>query len=297
MRGFWLALAAFAALMGASGRADAELRLVVAETPDHMLVLENRPAEIQAELIAVVENGSPMFDVVECESLIERLLPAARASAVNMDVIIAQYNLVSLWLGDICPGTSTEAITPAEARAWLDELAGLRRSSDGAPFLRSRELLLEFYLFGAPGYQPDYAAARTFLESQSTAPGFSLYAAYMAARGLGGASDQAQSVALLRSAADAGDRTASALLAQALEQGLGVEKNEAAAAAMYQDIAQRISTPVWYRLGMMYLEGRGVERDACAARSWLRQAATHAWSPVPAANAALERIATERACP
>ena len=296
MRGFWLALAVFAAGIGASGRASAELTLVVAATPDHTLTLENRPDDIQAELVAVTEDGVPLLDVVACATIGERLLPTARASTLNMDVLVAQYNLVSVWLGDLCPGTAIAGVEPAEARAWLSELAGLQRSSDGAPFLRSREMQLEFYLFGAPGVAPDYVAARTYLAAQ-TGSQYSHYAAHMAEHGLGQEPDQAQSLAILRSASEAGNGAATALLGQALELGLGVEKDEAAAFAAYRDIAEGISPPVWYRLGMMFLDGRGVERDPCQARHWLRQAANHAWSPVSAAQTALQRIDRERSCP
>lgn len=296
MRGFWLPLAIFAASVIASGRAAAELRLVVAESPDHRLTLENRPSEVQAELVAIVDDGIPMLNAVDCATLGERLLPTARAAELNIDVFIAQYNLVSVWLGDLCPGTAIEGVEPAEARAWLTELAGLRRSSDGAPFLRSREMQLEFYLFGGPGFEPDYAAARTYVAAQ-TGPQYSLYAAHMAERGLGQERDPTQSLTILRLASEAGDGTARALLGQALELGLGVEKNETAALAIYRDIAEGISPPVWYRLGMLYLDGRGVQPEACRAQDWLRRAAAHAWSPVSAAQAALDRIERERACP
>lgn len=293
MRAICLAVAVFAAVLSARGHAAAELRLVVADVGDHRLSLENRPSEIQAELIGIVEGDAPLFDVVECTTLVERLLPRARATELNMEVIIAQYNLASLWLGDICPGTNTNAIAPNEARAWLDELSGLRRSRDGAAFLRSREMMAEFYLFGAPGYEPDYAAAREYIDAQPE-PRFRLYAAYMAAHGLGAAADANQSLAQLRAASMAGDRDATALLAQAQELGLGAPIDEAAAFAAYRRLAEGISTPVWYRLGMMYRDGRGVAADPCQARFWLRQAATHAWSPVPAAEAAYGALAADQ---
>lgn len=289
-------LSAAAAATCLCGPAAAELRLVVAATPDHLLTLEDRPSEMQAELTALVDDA-PLLDVIHCETLVERLLPVARRAEIDMDVIVAQYNLVNLWLGNLCPGADGFAFSNEEARAWLTDLSGLRRESDDAPFLNAHEMLLEFYLFGAPGFAPDSAAASTFLAATLIGPRAKLYAAYMADRALGTPADPARSVALLDEAASGGDWAAGALLAQALETGRGVAQDETAAFRLYSELAAGIAPPVWYRLGMMYLDGRGVAADACEARAWLRQAAGHAWSPVAAARSALERIENSDLCP
>lgn len=288
-------LFAAAALLAPCGPAAAKLQLVIAETPDHRLVLENRPSDVQTEVTGLI-NGAPFHDVLACETLTDRLLPVARAEQLSMEAILAQYNLVNLWLGNICPGSSLTAFTPQEARDWLVELAGLRDSEDGSPFLNARDMLVEFYVFGAPGFEADYEAANTALKASGLRQA-DLYTAYMTERGLGREADLATSLTILESASAGGNRTATALLAQATETGHGRRRDEARAFAMYRELAAGISPPVWYRLGMMHLEGRGTALDPCQARIWLERAAGHAWSPVPAAQTALTRLANQRSCP
>lgn len=268
--------------------ATAELHLSVDATPEHALALQDTQASVQAELIGMMDGDIPFEDLLNCTTLTTRLLPTARAADLDMNVIVARYNLVGFWLGDLCPGADTSAISPAEGYAWLDELAGLRSSGDGSPFLRARHMMLEFYLFGAPGFAPDRAAARAYLATQD-ATRFRLYAIYLA--------DEPEALALTRVAAEAGDNTARALMAQRLELGRGVPRDEAAAFAIYSDLAEKsISPPVWYRLGLMHRDGRSTPRDPCQARRWLSQAAGHARSPVTAAQEALAAI-PQGACP
>ena len=295
MNTFCKFLVVVAALSGACGPAAAELVLGIAETPDHQITLENGPSGVQTEVTGM-DGRIPFNDVLVCETLTARLLPAATSERPAMEAILAQYNLVNLWLGNICPGTAVTGFTPEQARDWLVELAGLHDSEDESPFLSSRNMLVEFYLFGAPGFQPDYEAAKVALEAHGVRRP-SLYVAYMKAHGLGGEADPAASLALLESASAAGDRTATTLLAQATEIGSGRPRDEVRAFGMYRELAAAINPPVWYRLGLMYLQGRGAAADPCQARIWLRRAAGHAWSPVPEARAALARIEPPENCP
>lgn len=288
MRNLILALAALACF---STHAHAELKVVVSPDDDHRLVLANGPDDVQAELTRFAEGDVPFFDPIDCNTIGARLLPRAREEDLSIEVIVARYNLINVWTGNLCPGMQTPDLRAQEARAWLIEIAGLRRAEDGAPFLKARDRLLEVYIFGAPGIELDPAAARALLAGEDAAnPRAPLYLAYLHQHGLGGPADSNAALSVLRRAARAGSAEARALLAQASELGLGVPRDEAGAFAQYSELAGDAVWPaVWYRLGLMLLDGRGVTADPCAARRWLERAATHAWSPVPAALEALAR--------
>lgn len=290
-------LLALAALLCVSTVAHAELKVIVSPDGDHRLVLANAPDDVQAELTGFAEGDIPFFDRVDCGAIGARLLPLARVEDLSIEVIVARYNLINVWTGNLCPGAEVEGLPAQEVRAWLIEVAGLRRAEDGAPFLDARERLLEMYIFGAPGLAPDPAAARAHMAGDTASaysegepgrdPRAPLYLAYLHQHGLGGPVDEAAAASALRSAARAGNAEARALLAQARELGLGISRDEAGAYAEYAALASTVWPAVWYRLGLMLRDGRGVVADACAARRWLERAAGHTWSPVPAAREAL----------
>lgn len=279
--------------------ARAELRLRVSPGPDQRLVLQQAPSSQPAELVGVGPDDIPMFGPVDCATLGARHLKRARADTLDIDVIVARYNLVNAWTGNLCSGANDPGLDPREARAWLDQLAGLSREEDGTPFIDARRRLAEVLTFGAPGVSPDPAEARRYaLQESATDPAMLLYLAYTSEHGLGGPADERQALEFLRRAGERGDATARTLLAQAAELGLyGVERNEADAVARYSALAQVVNPPVWFRLGRMLLDGRGAPRDPCRARDLLERAQRHAWTPVPEAQAYLENIRQQDLCP
>ncbi|MBU6190948.1 MAG: hypothetical protein KGR68_16645 [Betaproteobacteria bacterium] len=278
--------------------ARAELRVTVSNEPDQRLVLSRLPASFQAELVGLAENDVPMFDVAKCETLGSRHITLARATDPNMDVIVARYNLVNMWTNNLCGGTTDVMPTGTEAKAWLEELAGLSRQEDGAPFIDARRRLAEVLVFGAPGVEPDLARAQTYLADEAKRdPSMLLFAAHMAERGLATSPDRARSLALIREGAARGNADARALLAQAQELGLDVAQDEAAAAAQYEQLSRATVPPVWFRLGRMLLDGRGVKADPCRAREFLQLAAEHAFTPVPVAREYLDQISDQKKCP
>jgi hypothetical protein len=278
--------------------ARAELGVAVSKEADHRLMLSRLPASVEAELEGLTGDDVPMFNVVRCDTLGSRLIGQARASELNMDVIVARYNLVNMWSGNLCGGKTDVMPTGEEAKSWLDELAGLSRQEDGAPFIDARRRLAEVLIFGAPGVEPDLPRAQAYIAGESKRdPEMLLFAAYMAGRGLGGTADPARYVSLIREAADRGNVDASALLAQALELGEGVKRDERAAVARYEEISRYVMPPIWFRLGLMLKDGRGVKADPCRARDFLTLAAEHNSASVPAARAYLEEISAGRSCP
>lgn len=297
MRNLVLALAALTCF---SAPAHAELKVIVSPDGDHRLVLANEPDDMQAELTGFAEGDVPFFDRVDCATIGTRLLPHAREAELSIEVIVARYNLINVWTSNLCPGAQPAELSAQEARAWLIEIADLRRAEDGAPFLEARDRLLEVYIFGAPGIEPDPAAAREYLAGKAArahlagdaagGPRTSLYLAYMRQHGIGEPADEAGAIPFLRRAALAGSGDARALLAQASELGLGVPRDEAGALAQYGELARGVWPAVWYRLGLMLRDGRGAPADPCAARRWLERAATHSWSPIPAAREALAGV-------
>ena len=278
--------------------ARAELRVTVSSEPDQRLVLSRLPTSFDAELVGLAENDMPMFDVVKCETLGSRQITLARATDLNMDVIVARYNLVNMWTNNLCGGKTDVLPTATEAKAWLEELAGLSRQEDGAPFIDARRRLAEVLVFGAPGVEPDLARAQSYVaEEAKRDPSMLLFAAYIAEHGLATSPDRARSLGLIREAADRSNADARALLAQAQELGLEIARNEAAAAAQYEQLSRAVSPPVWFRLGRMLLEGRGVKADPCRAHEYLQLAAEHASAPVPVARQYLDRISDQKQCP
>jgi hypothetical protein len=278
--------------------ARAELRVTVSTAPDHRLVLSQLPASFQAELVGLAENDIPIFDVAKCETLGSRHITLARATELNMDVIVARYNLVNMWTNNLCGGKTDVMPTGSEAKTWLEELAGLSRQEDGAPFIDARRRLAEVLVFGAPGVEPDLARAQTFLAAEAKRDtSMLLFAAHMAERGLATSPDRTRALVLVREAADRGNAEARALMAQARELGLDIARDEAAAAAQYEQLSRTVVPPVWFRLGRMLLEGRGVKADPCRAREFLQLAAEHAHTPVPVAREYLDRIRDQKLCP
>jgi len=278
--------------------ARAELRVTVSNDTDHRLELSRLPASFQAELVRLTANDIPMFDVAKCETLGSRHITLARATDLNMDVIVARYNLVNMWTDNLCSGKTDVMPKGTEAMAWLEELAGLSRQEDGAPFIDARRRLAEVLVFGAPGIEPDLARAQTYLaEEAKRDPSMLLFAAHMSEQGLATTPDRARSLALIREAADRGNADARALLAQAQELGLEIARDEAAAAAQYEQLSRAVVPPVWFRLGRMLLEGRGVKADPCRARELLQLAAEHAFAPVPVAREYLDKVPDQKQCP
>ena len=278
--------------------ARAELRVTVSRESDHRLVLSQLPASFQAELSGLAENDVPMFDVAKCETLGSRHITLARATDLNMNVIVARYNLVNMWTSNLCGGKTDVMPTGTEAKTWLEELAGLTRQEDGTPFIDARRRLAEVLVFGAPGVEPDLARAQTYLADEAKRdPSMLLFAAHMAEHGLATSPDRARSLTLIREAAARGNADARALLAQAQELGLDMARDEAAAAAQYEQLSRAVVPPVWFRLGRMLLEGRGVKADPCRAREFLQLAAEHAFTPVPIAREDLNRISDKKLCP
>lgn len=278
--------------------ARAELGLTLSHDAEHRLVLTQSPATMQAELVGIAENDTPLFGPADCATLGARYFETARAKALSIEVIIARYNIVNVWTGNLCPEGSDLSVEPLEARAWLDELAGLRRAEDDAPFIDARRRLAEVLTFGAPGVSPDYSAARRYLAQEAGSdPHMLLYLAYLAGNGLGGRPDQAETLDHLRRASERGSAEAAALLAQAHELGLlGLARDEAEAFARYSQVAQSVNPHVWFRLGLMLLEGRGGPRDPCRAQDLLERALGHAWSPIAEARPYLDAIRQQGLC-
>lgn len=293
-----IALLACIAFSCIATTARAELRVVVSDEADHRLVLAHLPASFEGELLGLGENDTPLFGVARCDTLGSRLIGTARSQALNMDVIVARYNLVNMWSGNLCGGKTDVVPTGTEAKAWLEDLAGLSREEDGAPFVDARRRLAEVLVLGAPGVEPDLVRAQDYVVDEATRdPAMLLYAAHMAEKGAGPANDLKRSIAFIREGADRGNADAGALLAQAQELGLGLAKDEAAAAARYERLSRTIAPAVWFRLGLMLMDGRGVKADPCRARELLQRAASHASAPVPDARTYLDGIPAGGACP
>ncbi len=286
------------ALVVAISSARAELDVGVSSDAEHRLLLVQTPPSMQAELIGLADNDIPLFGPADCATLGARHLETARSSALNIEVIVARYNIVNVWTGNLCADGSDVSVQAGEARAWLNELAGLRRAEDGAAFIDARRRLAEMLVFGAPGLAPDYVEARRYLTQEVAAdPTMLLYLAFLAENGLGGPPDLDHALQYLRSASARGVAEAETLLAQASELGLlGLARDEADAAARYERLAESVNPPVWFRLGRMLLDGRGAPRDPCRARELLERARSHAWNPVPAAGRYLDQIREQRLC-
>lgn len=286
------------ALVLAIPSARAELGVGVSSDAEHRLLLVQTPPSMQAELIGLADGDMPFFGPADCATIGARRLQTARSSALSIEVIVARYNIVNVWTGNLCPDGSDVSVQAGEARAWLDELAGLRRAEDGGAFIDARRRFAEMLVFGAPGLAPDYAEARRYLNQEAGAdPTMLLYLAFLAESGLDGPPDLELALQYLRSASARGVTEAETLLAQASELGLlGVTRDEADAAARYERLAETINPSVWFRLGRMLLDGRGGLRDPCRARELLERARSHAWGAVPAAGLYLDRIRQQGLC-
>lgn len=282
-----LAIPSARAELGVGVSSDAEQRLMLAQTPP-----------MQAELVGLADNDVPLFGPADCATLGARHLETARSGALNIEAIVSRYNIVKVWTGNLCAGGSDVSVQAGEARAWLDELAGLRRAEDDAAFIDARRLFAEMLVFGAPGLAPDYVEARRYLTQEAVSdPAMLLYLAFLAENGLGGSPDPDQALQYLRSASARGVAEAETLLAQASELGLlGLTRDEADAVARYERLTASINPPVWFRLGRMLLDGRGAPRDPCRARELLERARSHAWAPIPAAGRYLDQIRQEGLC-
>lgn len=286
------------ALMLATPSAHAELGIGVSSDADHRLLLVQASSAMQAELIGLADNDVPLFGPADCSTLGARRLETARSLALNIEVIVARYNIVNVWTGNLCPQGSDVSVQAAEARAWLEELAGLRRAEDGAPFIDARRRFAEVLVFGAQGLAPDYVEARRYLSEEAVAdPSMLLYLAFLAENGLGGPRDLEQALVYVRGASARGVTEAETLLAQASELGsLGLARNEADAVARYERLAESVNPPAWFRLGRMLLDGRGAPPDPCRARELLERARSHAWNPIPEAGQYLDRIREQGLC-
>lgn len=288
----------FFALTATIPTARAELGLGISRDTEHRLVLVQTSPSMQAELIGVTDDDIPLFGPADCATLGARHLEAARSVELSIEVIVARYNIVNVWTGNLCAEGSDVSVQAGEARAWLDELARLRRAEDGAPFIDARQRFAEMLVFGAPGINPDYVEARRYISEEAAAdPALLLYLAFLAENGLGGSPDPEQALHYLRTASARGVADAETMLAQASELGLlGVARDEADAVARYQRLAESVNPPVWFRVGRMLLDGRGAPRDPCRARDLLERARSHAWNPVPEADPYLDRIRQQRLC-
>ncbi|MBX3428248.1 MAG: sel1 repeat family protein [Hyphomonadaceae bacterium] len=286
------------ALVLAAPSARAELGVGISSDAEHQMLLVQRPPSMQAELIGLADNDIPLFGPVDCATLGARHLQTARSGALSIEVIVARYNIVNVWTGNLCAEGNDVSVQAREARAWLAELAGLRRAEDGAAFIDARRRFAEMLVFGAPGQAPDYAEARRYLSTEAEAdPAMLLYLAFLDENGLGGAPDLAQAFQHLHSAGARGVGEAEALLAQASELGLlGQARDETDAVARYERLAESVNPPVWFRLGRMLLDGRGAARDPCRAQVLLHRARSHAWNPVLEADQYLDRIREEGLC-
>jgi len=238
-------------------------------------------------------NAGPLMEKVHCETLGSQNLEKARSTQLNLETFIARYNLVNLWLGNLCHGKSDVLPTPEEAKAWLLGIAGSTLPGNAAQSLGTHRMLVQLYLFGAPGSAPDYPAALALLNEQvkteSRPPALSL--SYVYEHGLGVPKDQVQARAWLERGAEAGSPDAKMLLAQAKEF-----KNDAEAFNSYLELSKAVYPPVWFRLALMYLEGRGTQKDPCKAQEMFQKAASHYWSPVPQAKKYLDQIRAQNLC-
>jgi TPR repeat protein len=294
------------AIAVAASPARAELTVAIASDGSERIVLANVRDGLEERIdytkfAQLPEGGlAPLADLVKCASLGSKYLDQARSTDLALEVELARYNMVRLWTGRVCDGRSDVLPTDEEARKWLLDVAGLHRTSDNAPFLQSRDYLAEFYLFGARGVPPDYAAFIKYVDEQTSAktPGFWRYEAYAYLHGLGVPRDPTRALMWIRrGAGEEHDARARMLIAQALEMGDGMPRDDAAAFNAYLEISSLVWPPMRFRLGLMYLEGRGTAKDPCEARKWLTDAATHYWSPVPQARRYLDLIRDQNLCP
>lgn len=185
------------------GMANAELALVLSDDGAGRIELANTDRFMQR---AEVE-GIGVARITDCRTLGSRLLPLARQpSSTDGAGLFARYNLVNLWLDNLCWGKSDALPAANEARSWLLDLAGLYRVGDSEPFLDAHQMLAQLYLFGAPGSPPDYASAARFLKADAERhpKQVGLYLAFAYDHGMGLSQDHEAARRWIANAAAAG---------------------------------------------------------------------------------------------
>lgn len=249
-----------------------------------------------------VQPYTPEYELAKCENLGSRQIATARQKHLNMQVLIARYNLVRLWTQDLCHGKSDVTPSPAEAKAWLLELTEVKAGE--WPLLDTHEMLAEVYLFGAPGVPPDYPTGLIYLnreakqeKSKMNFGRVALTMSYVFEHGMGVLVDLARAREWLQRSVDAGNWYAKILMAQATELGLDVNRDEAAAFSAYQQLSGNNTASIWFRLGVMYLDGRGTSKDPCKAQDLFTKVSQADRGPIVNAKKHLDQIRQQNLCP
>lgn len=282
-------------LVLAAGPLWAQVKAAIADDGTERIVLKSGTDEFYqdfyVETFVKGQDGQlePLVAAVRCQTLGSQLLGKAQSPEYNPETLLARYNLVSLWLGNLCHGKSDAVPTAEEAKAWLLGIVRSKLPGTLDRSLRTHQMLAQLYLFGAPGSPPDYPAALAFLneELKSNASFPALCLSYVYEHGLGVPQDAAQAHIWLERAATAGNPDAKMLLIQAREQNNGAE-----AFSSYLAMSKAVYQPVWFRLGLMYLEGRGTEKDPCKAQEMFQNAAVR----VPQSKKYLDQIRQQKLC-
>jgi hypothetical protein len=117
----------------------AQVTAVIADDGTDRIILKHTTEEyFQRNYVNTLLKGpddsvGPLMEPAPCATLGSQMIENARSTQLNLETFIARYNLVNLWLGNLCHGKSDVLPTPAEAKAWLFkhsvlEIAGKRRS-------------------------------------------------------------------------------------------------------------------------------------------------------------------------
>jgi TPR repeat protein len=268
-----------------------------------LIVIANADDEFRQKYRLVKFGELPMATNAEakCETLGSDLIALARSRSREYEAILARYNLVSVWLGNICRGKTDRLPDVKELKRWLLDLAtqpdpfnSYRKSA----FYEAPDMLMQMYLFGAPEVEPDHPAAVAYLndKDRNLLPRPEIYWAYMYSQGLGVTKDTQEAHARIKQIGPLNsDRRA--LVAQWHEIGDGEIKNEKQAFDEYLALAEKEHGPARFRLGVMYFDGRGTDKNACQAKYWLQLAAQNSRWPIPQAKPYLDRIESEGSCP